>query len=214
MWQFYNDARPKKPGGPLRISEKDEDGERKTRRIEDGCIFLNRKGHEAEGFTGSFGCVLHHVAQRDGKHFADTKPDVCWQLPLRRSFETREYGEREYSVTVIGEYERLAWGDGGEDFDWYCTSNSDAHVGTEPVYVSNKYELELLMGKDAYNELARLCDVRMTIEKRQHDGRVRERQHNRRAQRHRLQPADQHHSSRPSHPSGLQARAKGRCRTG
>ena len=142
-------------------TEKDEDGERKTRRVEDGCIFLNRKGYEAEGFTGSFGCVLHHVAQRDGKHFADTKPDVCWQLPLRRSFETREYGEREYSVTVIGEYERLAWGDGGEDFDWYCTSNSDAHVGTEPVYISNKYELELLMGKDAYAELARLCDVRM-----------------------------------------------------
>jgi hypothetical protein len=161
MWQFYNEARPKKPGGPLRISEKDEDGERKTRRVEDGCIFLNRKGYEAEGYTGSFGCVLHHVAQRDGKHFADTKPDVCWQLPLRRSFETREYGEREYSVTVIGEYERLAWGDGGDDFDWYCTSNSDAHVGTQPVYISNKYELELLMGKDAYAELARLCDVRM-----------------------------------------------------
>jgi hypothetical protein len=64
-------------------------------------------------------------------------------------------------VTVIGEYERLAWGDGGEDFDWYCTSNSDAHVGTEPVYISNKYELELLMGKDAYNELERLCHARM-----------------------------------------------------
>jgi len=30
MWQYYNEARPKKPGGPLRISEKDEDGERKT----------------------------------------------------------------------------------------------------------------------------------------------------------------------------------------
>ena len=99
-------------------------------------FFLNRKGYEAEGFTGSFGCVLHHVAQRDGKHFADTKPDVCWQLPLRRSFETREYGEREYSVTVIGEYERLAWGDGGDDFDWYCTSNSDAHVGTQSRFTS------------------------------------------------------------------------------
>ena len=62
MWQFYSEARPKKPGGALRISEKDEDGERKTRRVEDGCIFLNRKGYEAEGFTGSFGCVLHHLA--------------------------------------------------------------------------------------------------------------------------------------------------------
>ena len=161
MWQFYSEARPKKPGGALRISEKDEDGDRKTRRVEDGCIFLNRKGYEAEGFTGSFGCVLHHLAIKEKKHFVDTKPDVCWQLPLRRSFETREVGEREYSITVIGEYERLAWGDGGEDFDWYCTSNPDAHIGTEPVYISNKYELQKLMGEQAYAELARLCDIRI-----------------------------------------------------
>jgi len=161
MWQFYSEARPKKLGAKLRISEKDEDGDRKTRRVEDGCIFLNRKGYEAEGFTGSFGCVLHHLAIKENKHFVDTKPDVCWQLPLRRSFETREVGEREYSITVIGEYERLAWGDGGDDFDWYCTSNSDAHVGTEPVYISNKYELQKLMGEVPYAELARLCDLRM-----------------------------------------------------
>jgi hypothetical protein len=161
MWQYYSEARPKKPGGELRISEKDEDGERKTRRVEDGCIFLNRKGYEAEGFTGSFGCVLHHVAQRDGKHFADTKPDVCWQLPLRRSFETREYGEREYSVTVIGEYERLGWGDGVDDFDWYCTSNTEAHIGRVPVYISNRAELKALMGDAAYEILAGHCDARM-----------------------------------------------------
>ena len=161
MWQFYSEAKPKKLGGKLRISEKDEDGERKTRRVEDGCIFLNRKGHVAQGYTGSFGCVLHHLAIKENKHFADTKPDVCWQLPLRRSFETRTVGEREYSITVIGEYERLAWGDGGDDFDWYCTSNTDAHVGKEPVYISNKHELEKMMGEVPYAELARLCDARM-----------------------------------------------------
>jgi hypothetical protein len=73
----------------------------------------------------------------------------------------REVGEREYSVTVIGEYERLAWGDGGEDFDWYCTSNTDAHVGSEPVYISNKTELDALMGKAAYDVLAAHCDKRI-----------------------------------------------------
>ena len=77
------------------------------------------------------------------------------------SFEVREFGEREISVTVIGEYERLAWGDGGEDFDWYCTSNTEAHVGKEPVYISNKTELQALMGKDAYAVLAKLCDQRI-----------------------------------------------------
>ena len=112
MWQFFEQARPKKQNGQLRISDLDEDKERKTRTIDDGCIFLNRKGYDAPGFTGSFGCVLHHLAQKENRHFVDTKPDVCWQLPLRRSFETREIGEREYSITVIGEYERLAWGNG------------------------------------------------------------------------------------------------------
>ena len=65
------------------------------------------------------------------------------------------------SVTVIGEYERLAWGEGGVDFDWYCTSNTEAHVGREPVYLSNKVELVALMGAPAYKELARHCDNRM-----------------------------------------------------
>ena len=161
MWQFYEEARPKKPGGQLRITDLDEDKERKTRTVNDACIFLNRKGYEATGFTGSFGCVLHHLAQKRGIHFVDTKPDVCWQLPLRRSYETREVGEREYSITVIGEYERLGWGDGGDDFDWYCTSNTDAHVGSEPVYISNKAELQQLMGKDAYAILAEHCDRRI-----------------------------------------------------
>ncbi len=64
MWQFFDEARPKRDGGGLHISEKDEDGERKTRTIDGSCIFLNRKGHEADGFTGSFGCVLHHLAQK------------------------------------------------------------------------------------------------------------------------------------------------------
>jgi hypothetical protein len=161
MWQFYEEARPKKPGGLLRITDLDEDKERKTRTVNDACIFLNRKGYEAPGFTGSFGCVLHHLAEKENKHFVDTKPDVCWQLPLRRSFEEREVGEREYSVTVIGEYERLGWGDGGDDFDWYCTSNTEAHIGREPVYISNRAELKALMGDEAYEILAGHCDARM-----------------------------------------------------
>ncbi len=161
MWQFFDQARPLNPGGALRISESDEENERKTRTIDGSCIFLNRKGFVGDGFTGSFGCVLHHLAQKDGTHFVDTKPDVCWQLPLRRSFETREVGEREYSITVIGEYERLAWGDGGNDFDWYCTSNSEAHVGIQPVYLSNRTELIALLGQDIYEILATYCEDRV-----------------------------------------------------
>jgi len=160
-WQFYDQARAKKSGGKLQITEIGLDKDRKTRKVKDSCIFLNRVGYEAPGYTGSFGCALHHLAVREQVHFVDTKTDICWQLPLRRSWETREMGDKEITVVVIGEYERLAWGDGGADFDWYCTSNSEAHVGRVPVYQSNKIELTKMMGEAGYSELEKLCDSRM-----------------------------------------------------
>ena len=30
---------------------------------------------------------------------------------------------------IIGEYTRADWGPGGHDFPWYCSSNTDAHIG-------------------------------------------------------------------------------------
>jgi hypothetical protein len=156
MWQFYDEARPAKKGGKLRISEIGLDKDRKTRKVKDSCIFLNRKD-----FAAGPGCALHGLALKEGVHFVETKPDVCWQLPLRRTFEKREMGDSEISVTVIGEYERLAWGEGGNDFNWYCTSNTEAHTGRDPVYISSKNELIAMMGEQAYAELANHCDARM-----------------------------------------------------
>lgn len=163
MWQYFDEAQPKKSGGKLNISEVGFDKDRKTRKIDNGCIFLNRRDYVADGYTGQMGCVLHHLAQKEEMHFVETKPEVCWQLPIRRSYEKREVGDQTLDITVIGEYERLAWGDGGADFNWYCTSNTEAHVGREPVYVSNKYELVALMGEEAYQILASYCDARMEV---------------------------------------------------
>ena len=154
MWQFYDEAHDKK--GSLKISEIGLDRDRKTRMVEGSCIFLNRNGeHE------NFGCVLHHLALKEGLHFSDTKPDICWQLPLRRSFETRDVGDKEIEVTVIGEYERKSWGEGGHDFDWYCSDNTEAHNAKVPLYISNKSELIALMSPKAYEILVEHCDNRM-----------------------------------------------------
>ncbi len=163
MWQFFEEAQPKNKKDSLNITEIGLDKDRKTRKVDDSCIFLNRKDYSAPGFTGSYGCVLHHLAQKENIHFVETKPDVCWQLPTRRSFEIRENGDDEISVTVIGEYDRKAWGEGGEDFDWYCSSNTEAHVGREPVYISNKIELVAMMGETAYQVLAMHCDARVEL---------------------------------------------------
>jgi hypothetical protein len=46
---------------------------------------------------------LHHLAEQGGRALCPRpSPMSVWQLPIRRSFETREFGEREISITVIG----------------------------------------------------------------------------------------------------------------
>lgn len=149
-WQFYGP-------GQKRWTEKDDEGERKTRVYEGACIFLNRPG-----FDGGYGCALHPLAIEHGVHFSQTKPDVCWQLPIRREFREVELNDGvEYTEVTITEYLRSGWGPGGHDFDWYCSSNTDAHVAAEPVYVSNKNELVELMGTAGYDELVKHCEAHL-----------------------------------------------------
>lgn len=131
-----------------------EDGERKTRVSDGACIF-----HNDRDFPGGYGCALHALALREGVHFVETKPDVCWQLPIRRQFRDVERTDgTTYTEVSIGEYDRRGWGPGGHDLDWYCSGNTDAHVGAEPVYLSNATELIALMGQDAYDVLAAKCE--------------------------------------------------------
>ncbi len=108
------------------------------------------------------GCALHAQALREGRLPLEAKPDVCWQLPLRRSYDhvSRSDGT-EVLVVSIAEYDRRGWGPGGHDLHWYCSGATEAHVGDQPVYRENAAELEELMGPLAYAELARLCDARL-----------------------------------------------------
>jgi hypothetical protein len=154
-WQFRQ--RAVTPDGddldPERISELGPDGERQTRRVDGACLFLNRPG-----FPGGEGCALHTLALNEGREPLETKPDVCWQLPVRRSYEWIERpDETKYLQVTIGEYDRRGWGPGGHDLQWWCTSSPDAHGAPDPVYVSYRPELIEMMGEPAYQELARLC---------------------------------------------------------
>lgn len=139
------------------LTEVEEGGARRTRVVDGGCVFLNRPG-----FPGGAGCALHALALRTGRHPLETKPDVCWQLPIRRDFDriTRP-DDTEVLVTTIGEYDRRGWGPGGHDLHWYCTGATEAHTGRDPVYRSLAAELTALMGPQAYAELARHCEARL-----------------------------------------------------
>jgi hypothetical protein len=134
-----------------------EDGARKTRVVDGACIFLNRPG-----FGAGDGCALHQEALRSGLAPHSVKPDVCWQLPIRRSYRTVERPDgTSYLEASIGEYDRRGWGEGGHDLDWYCSGNSEAHTGSRPVFRSNEGELRELMGDAAYEVLAERCEAHL-----------------------------------------------------
>lgn len=156
-WQF----RAKGLGRKGYLEQDDLDGEpaMRTRKFRGACIFLNRPG-----FAGGPGCALHIMAMRKGIEPLEVKPDVCWQLPIRRTQEwrTRPDGS-EILETVIEEYDRRGWGEGGADLSWYCSGSPDAHVGTRPVWQSYEAELTELLGRPAYDELAVHCRRRQGL---------------------------------------------------
>ena len=159
IWQFHEVAQTSKgvkgPNGGW--VQADEDGERQTRRWEGSCIFQNRPG-----FAGGAGCSLHILALREGKEPLETKPDVCWQLPVRRTYEWIERPDDTKILQVtIGEYDRRGWGPGGHDLHWWCTSATSAHGAGDPVYVSYRPELTELMGAGGYARLVELCEARL-----------------------------------------------------
>ena len=145
------------------VIETDDEGARKTRLVGGACVFLNRPD-----FAGGPGCALHAYAVREGLHPLQAKPDVCWQLPLRRSYRTVERPDgTTYLEVTIGEYDRRGWGAGGHDLDWYCTGSSEAHVGEQPMYRSCEAARRALVGDAAYEALAEHCRRHLAARPRQ-----------------------------------------------
>ena len=89
------------------------------------------------------------------------KPDVCWQLPIRRSQEwvTRPDGT-EILKTTVTEYDRRGWGSGGADLHWYCTGDPGRPRRHQAGVGVLAAELTELLGEKAYAELAAMCKRR------------------------------------------------------
>ena len=79
-----------------------------------------------------------------GRHHSEVKPEICWQLPLRRVDEDQEDGT---VISTLTEFGRAGWGEGGDDFAWWCTEAPEAFTGKEPVYRSLEAELRKTLGK-------------------------------------------------------------------
>jgi hypothetical protein len=147
QWQF-------KAEGARGVINRKRNGEVLSRLVDDACIFLNRPG-----FAGGPGCAFHRAAIDRGIPHADLKPDVCWQLPLRRYDETDEETGR--VTSTVTEWTREHWGEGGEEFAWWCTEAPEAFVGHQEVYKELDAELIGIAGTAVYEELVAYLDRRM-----------------------------------------------------
>lgn len=150
-WQFHPSNRRKgdRKGG---IWETNDDGDMVTRQADGACVFLNRPGWA----TGA-GCALHQAALTRGLAPLALKPNVCWQLPLRRDDEVGVTG---HVTSTVRQWDRRDWGDGGYEFHWWCTEDPAAFTGARPVYESMRDELVELIGQPVYDLLARYLATR------------------------------------------------------
>ncbi|MDQ6911189.1 MAG: hypothetical protein M3Z84_10490, partial [Actinomycetota bacterium] len=89
----------------------------------------------------------------------DLKPDVCWQLPLRRDDRDDENG---HVTSTVTEWGRQHWGSGGEEFHWWCTEAPEAFGAPDPVYRSMSAELIGLVGNEVYARLAAYLDAKVS----------------------------------------------------
>lgn len=146
QWQFLR--RGRKSG----TTRTDKHGTVTTKLVDGACIFLNRPE-----FPGGAGCALHRRALETGKRPMDLKPEVCWQVPLRREDLRTEDG---HVVSTIGQWDRRHWGSGGREFAWWCTEEKSAFVGTRPVYREMAGELAALVGPKVHAAINRVLDQR------------------------------------------------------
>jgi hypothetical protein len=144
-WQFH--------GVKKEVIQKNKHGETVTKLVDDACIFLNRPG-----FPAGAGCAFHIAALRRGVNPLTLKPEVCWQLPLRR--EDLVDDDEGHVTSTIRQWDRRHWGAGGREFHWWCTEAPDAFVGSKPVYREMQAELTELVGANIYDKLVTLLRER------------------------------------------------------
>lgn len=147
QWQFREKGRSKR--GVIRTTAA---GEIVTRLVDDACIFLNRSD-----FKGGAGCALHRAALERGVEPLELKPDVCWQLPLRRSDEVAADG---HVTSTLTEWRRRHWGEGGAEFHWWCTEAPEAFGSQRPVYETMRPEIVAITGEPVYELIRGYLDAR------------------------------------------------------
>jgi hypothetical protein len=145
VWQHHTTPEP---------FVKDDEGVWTTALVDNACVFLNRPG-----FANGHGCALHAGATAAGEPITEWKPEVCWQLPLRLEHHHDDNG---HQVATLREWTRNDWGDGGQEFHWWCTEDALAFVEHTPVYARLTDELGAILGQELLDILRTYLDKRST----------------------------------------------------
>jgi hypothetical protein len=98
---------------------------------------------------------LHIAADDNNERMMDWKPQVCWQVPLRLEHSEDESG---HVTSRLREWKRRDWGEGGDDFGWWCTEEPEAFVGEHPLYISARDEIVELVGAAIYDQMVELME--------------------------------------------------------
>ena len=91
------------------------------------------------------GCALHRAALEAGERPLDWKPErvlAAAAAPRRRS--TDDERPRTYTLR---EWKRRDWGEGGDEFHWWCTDDPLAFRDREPVYETLRDEIVEMVGE-------------------------------------------------------------------
>ena len=129
------------------IKQADERGtaEEQFKNVETTCaqlVSMLRFGHRL---------VITHRQHLDaGERPMDWKPEVCWQVPLRLEYHTDEVG---HTTHTLREWRRRDWGEGGQEFHWWCTEESEAFTAHEPLVTTCRDDIVGLVGEERYELL-------------------------------------------------------------
>lgn len=150
QWQFASRGRTRT--GEVRVAKVTRKGETVTRMANGACIFLNRPG-----FPAGAGCALHLAALERDERPMTMKPNVCWQLPLRREDQVADDG---HVTSTLRQWDRRHWGAGGAEFHWWCTEAPEAFAGEDVVYRAMRDELVAMVGRPVYDMLVAYLESR------------------------------------------------------
>ena len=129
-----------------------KNGEIVTRLVQDACIFLNRPD-----FHRGPGCALHVMAIDNDESYIPLKPEVCWQLPLRRDDEVEDDGHVITRICAVGP---PPLGRRRRRLPLVVHRGPGGFVGKNRVVDSMAEELVAMVGQSVYDQLLAYIDQR------------------------------------------------------